>query len=287
MLCRNPYTPHAGHAFGCGQCMPCRFNRRRLWTHRMMLEALVHPSASFATLTYSPENLPDGGTLVPRDLQLWLKRFRKQSGVPVRYFGVGEYGDFSWRPHYHLALFGVGREAEPLVRSTWGLGHVMLGDLTLASAGYIAGYVTKKMTQQKDDRLEGRFPEFARMSTRPGIGAPAIGDVAAALQNRHGWDEIGRTGDVPAALRVGPSKMPLGRYLRGRLRLAMNFVEKGEPDEVAYVRSAEMLSLYADAFYGPSRPLNFKEFVVSLGAQQALNMTTRARIHASRKGVGL
>ena len=64
MLCRKPFSKK-GAQFGCGQCMACRINRRRIWTHRIMLEALVSPSASFLTLTYNKENLPDGGTLAP------------------------------------------------------------------------------------------------------------------------------------------------------------------------------------------------------------------------------
>ena len=126
-----------------------------------MLESYMHKESSFLTLTYAPEHIPSGGTLVPRDAQLFLKRLRKSiSPVQIRYFLVGEYGDSTQRPHYHAALFGIGIGFTDVVKEAWGRGHVMLGDLTLHSAQYIAGYTIKKMTQKGDPRLDGRHPVF-------------------------------------------------------------------------------------------------------------------------------
>ena len=210
MLCRKPFRE-----FACGQCMPCRISRRRLWTHRMLLETLKHDSNSFATLTYADDFVPLNGSLNPRHVQLWLKRFRKEiSPVSLRFFLVGEYGDVSQRPHYHAALFGVGPELQDLVAKTWQMGHVMLGDLTVQSARYIAGYVTKKMTRWDDPRLNGRHPEFSRMSLRPGIGASAVPDIALTLLDTdQGRQHLARLSDVPTSLKHGSSDMPLGRLL--------------------------------------------------------------------------
>jgi len=148
-------------------------NRRRVWTHRLLPEQRSHEFSSFATLTYADEHLPRGQTVVPKHTQDWLKRLRDLLGPtrPIRYYLVGEYGDESQRPHYHAALFGLSHlEHETLARS-WPMGHTLLGTLTKESAQYVAGYVTKKMTAPDDPRLNGRHPEFARMSLRPGIGA--------------------------------------------------------------------------------------------------------------------
>ena len=258
MKCKKPFQTHA-----CGQCMPCRIKRRRIWTHRMMLEAAVHPAASFVTLTYDEEHNP--GTLIPRDMQLFLKRLRKNVG-PCRFFGVGEYGDISWRPHYHLAIFGHGPEASDAIDSCWSDGFTYTGDLTLHSAQYIAGYVTKKLTNVYDERLAGRYPEFARMSLRPGIGAPGLSQVAAALQNKHGWDEIGRLDDVPSMLRHGGRTMPLGRYMRVRLRAEMNFKDLNQSDEAAFKKHEQMLDVYRSYLSAEEakNPLN-----VSLGKRRA------------------
>lgn len=90
----------------------------------------------------------------------------------------------------------------------------MVGTLTTESAGYIAGYVVKKMTASTDIRLNGRHPEFARMSLRPGIGADMMDEVASTLMT-YGLET---QADVPSALRHGNRVLPLGRYLRRRLR---------------------------------------------------------------------
>lgn len=232
MLCRKPYTKR-GAQFGCGQCMPCRINRRRIWAHRIMLEALVSSSASFLTMTYDDEHLPDAASLEVRHVQLYWKKLRER-GYSFRYFVCGEYGDLSERPHYHAALFGVPRcycdfrAPDPRCHCTdfkeaWGRGNLYWGDITPASALYIAGYVTKKMNKE-DPTLGGRYPEFARMSLRPGIGATAMSQVAAALRCKAGQDEIARTGDVPLVLRHGSRRHPLGRYLRECLRKELSHV---------------------------------------------------------------
>lgn len=286
MICKNPFIRNSG-AFGCGQCLPCRLNRRRLWTHRLILEALVHPGASFLTLTYEDANVPENSSLSPRDLQLFIKRLRHYTGAYLRYFAVGEYGDLTQRPHYHLALFGIGpiESADP-VHKCWGLGHTHAGELTLQSAAYIAGYVTKKMTSKDDERLQGRYPEFARMSNRPGIGALAIGDLADALSNKHGWDEIGRTGDVPMALRHGPKLLPLGRYLRRKLREAMNFENVGQSEEGRLQQAQELLTLYEAHVANSEGPQQtIKEVLQEVNRQKILNMEKRAKIFAGVKTI--
>lgn len=219
MLCKKPYMLAQGSKLSaaipcpCGQCMPCRINRRRVWTLRILLESFIHRDCCFLTLTYAPEHIPEGGTLVPRDVQLFLKRLRKSVPVKIRYFFVGEYGDISERPHYHAAIFGLPVTAVDIMQNAWGKGHVYLGDLTPDSARYVAGYVTKKMTGKDDMRLNGRHPEFARMSLRPGIGAGAVPSILKALGSN-----LNQHGDVPAALHVHGKMMPMGRFILGKLR---------------------------------------------------------------------
>lgn len=197
-----------------------------------MLEMTDHEESSFVTLTYADDKLPEGGNLVPKDLQDWLKRIRKAvEPKRLRYFACGEYGDRTWRPHYHVALFGYpsclrggtqrfrdGRVCcSPcdLLGRSWGLGFVFNGRLEMSSAQYVAGYVVKKMTAEKDERLQGRHPEFCRMSMKPGLGAGAMDEVASVLMQ---FDLVDTQGDVPSALRHGGRLMPLGRYLRRKLR---------------------------------------------------------------------
>lgn len=262
MLCKAPYAHPEGNMFGCGQCLPCRINRRRIWTHRMILEALKHESSVFVTLTYNDEHLPSGGTLVPRDLQLFLKRLRKAiSPSKLRFYGVGEYGDKTQRPHYHLAVFGVPISAVHTIADAWSLngepiGHVVVGTLTFESAGYIAGYVTKKMTNPDDPKVRAllgdRHPEFARMSTNPGIGAGAMEDVADVLRTKAGCRELALLGDVPNVLKHGGKSMPLGRYLRGKLRDKLDMPNLGFQSPLALQQKEEMrLLLEGKKVYSP------------------------------------
>jgi len=276
---------------GCGQCFPCRINRRRVWTHRLMLESLVHGDSTFGTLTYAPEHLPAGGNLVPEHLRNFLKRLRFEiSPRRLRFYAVGEYGDKSWRPHYHLALFGVSIAETEMVRRVWGFGHVMLGDLTTSSAQYIAGYVTKKMTNSKDSRLSGRHPEFARMSLKPGIGALSIGQVAAVLKSPFGQEEVQALGDVPHSLKVGSKAMPLGRYLRRKLREALGR-SPDTPEEVILRYAQEMHDLFesekvneADKAY-PSSFNDKKSVYQRMNKQRYRNVDSKAKIFDPKRSL--
>lgn len=231
MRCGYPLIV-GGRAFGCGQCFNCRVNQRRIWTHRLMLEAKDHAESCFVTLTYDEDHLPEDRSLSPDHLRNYLKRLRKKlDPIKLRYFACGEYGDKTDRPHYHLALFGTvgcrkgitapNRNGEccetcDTQRRIWGYGNVFIGQLTEQSAAYIVGYVVKKITNPMGkEELAGRHPEFARMSNRPGIGAGFMDEVASTLLEHRLQDSLE---DVPMALRHGKRVWPLGRYLRRRLR---------------------------------------------------------------------
>lgn len=273
MLCRKPIAMN-GAAYACGKCMPCRFNKRRTWTHRLMLESLCHKDNTFLTLTYSDLHLPDGGTLVPDHLQDWLKRLRwRLEPDHFRFFGVGEYGDKSDRPHYHVALFnvkgcehGVTRYKDDssrccsrcmLFTHTWTHGNVFAGKLELHSAQYIAGYVTKKMTAPDDSRLNGRYPEFMRSSRRPGIGVPAMWDVASTMM-QHGLDDM--MVDVPSAVRMGGKMLPYGRTLTRKLR-EMIGRDPNMPQEKLDEIQAKMLPLREAAKRSKSHPALTQQIV--------------------------
>lgn len=180
----------------CGKCMGCRVSRAQEWQTRLVHEAKSHNATGFLTLTFSDDHLPDNYSVSTRDLQLFLKRYRKFLGHSgLRYFACGEYGEQNWRPHYHLAVFGhsfsdlvpwrrtksghVTYRSQELER-LWPYGHCEIGTLTPQSAGYIAKYITKKVTGERAAEhyrrvhpLTGEIcqltPEFLVMSK--GIGA--------------------------------------------------------------------------------------------------------------------
>ena len=71
--------------FGCGQCLPCRINAARVWTHRLLLEGAVNEESCFVTLTY--EDMPEDGDVSKVTLQKFIKRLRRNHYEKIRMFG--------------------------------------------------------------------------------------------------------------------------------------------------------------------------------------------------------
>lgn len=266
-----------------------------------MLESKLWTDNAFVTLTYDEDKMPrldDGrGILVLKEYQDWLKRLRKaysefSNGQKLRFYGVGEYGDNSWRPHFHFALFNFpncryghstySRVTKDccavcdMVRDTWARGNILVAELNTNSAQYVCGYVTKKMTAKDDPRLKGLPPEFSRMSLRPGIGGDAMHDVASTLLEFNLED---KQGDVPSTLRHGKRLLPLGRYLQNRLR---RFVGKDEkaPQIVLDKIKADLQPL-RDAAFNASLPL--KQEIIKAADQAVVNMEKRQNIFKDRR----
>lgn len=192
----------------CNRCPNCRQRRASGWSFRLQQEEKVCKSAHFITLTYDTKSVPFNNqgkqTLRKRDLQLFFKRLRKAMGKKgrsyidsngklwnfskVRYYAVGEYGDKTWRPHYHLILFNAPIE---LIQNSWArtvykrervmrkraykgerykfvdtkktihLGSVYYGTVTGASIAYALKYISK---EGKIPFGDSRKKEFSLMS---------------------------------------------------------------------------------------------------------------------------
>lgn len=237
MLCKDPFVrnpdgkivklrmlgadPLDAVPFPCGQCLPCRINRRRIWTLRLMLELNSFASASFVTLTYAPEHLPASGSLDRSAVQKYLKRLRKKvSPRQIRYYACGEYGGQTGRPHYHLIIYGLDPLAdEKAIVDSWPYGIVHIGTCEHDSIQYVAGYCTKKLTGKKADYEElGILPEFSLMSLKPAIGTAIIPSLTRLVKNH---PELFDSTSYPTLLRIGGRKYPLGRTLSTKLRDAL------------------------------------------------------------------
>lgn len=183
-----------------------------------MLESLAYSCSAFVTLTYAEEHLPAGGSVSNAH---W-REFSK--GISCRYFGCGEYGETSGRPHYHLILFGLQpEEARLLAQRRWPYGSIHVGhSLTTGVARYVASYTVKKLTSAKtqvqSETLGGRLPEFARMSRRPAIGWPGLPFLVSWLTTPQGRRYLHDFRDVPQGVRIDRKVYPLGRTLVGKLR---------------------------------------------------------------------
>lgn len=236
----------------CGRCIGCRLDYSRHWADRLMMELQYHDSAYFITLTYDDQHVPistvcddetgewSGGlTLSKRDYQLFLKRLRFLcSDDIIRYYLAGEYGPNTFRPHYHAIIFGL--HLHDLVRfsksalgyqyytsefltSVWGLGHVLVGEVSWDTCAYTARYVTKKLTGDLADAAYGQFglqPPFSSMSTHPhGLGWRYVQD----------HPEIVRDGKSFISTPDGSKTLRSSRYLQ-------RLFEIDFPDEAEQLR---------------------------------------------------
>ena len=187
----------------CGSCVGCLLDRSRDWAGRAVVEARGHARNSFVTCTYDDEHLPEDWSLDKTHFRDFVKRARaarqyeaklkNKKPEPFRYLMCGEYGGENARPHYHACVFGEDFARDAVVWSEekdkrlwrsaeleklWQKGMCIVGELTYASAAYVARYVMKKALEpdscERVDPDTGECwtvePEYVSMSRRPGLG---------------------------------------------------------------------------------------------------------------------
>lgn len=242
----------------CGRCIGCRRERVRQWAARIVNESKSHDENAFLTLTYDDQHVPENGSLVYRDFQLFLKRYRRfVSPRKLRFFMCGEYGERTGRPHYHAAVFGhwfndavvFKRGRFPLYRSPslerlWTAGNSSIGALSFDSAAYVAGYIYDKMLG--DDAVDyytridvstgevySIVPEFAHMSLKPGIGFEWLKRFASDYASSGTMVINGHAGKPPKyydnklkSWDMFQDEVEFKRYMIARKRIADSFPER-------------------------------------------------------------
>lgn len=175
----------------CGKCIICSENKQREWAVRNFFELKDCKTARFLTLTYDDEHIPRDFKGVPyldkKDIQKFFKRFRHS--YSFRYFGCGEYGLTTARPHFHIILYF----ADPIdndstlynsVVSSWRNGQIMMSEVNDNRVYYCAKYCVKSAfvnlmrdVYDDNDELYDKFnylykyhPPFCLSSRRPPIG---------------------------------------------------------------------------------------------------------------------
>lgn len=247
MACLKPVPFHGVSFHPCGRCVACRRGRQAVMVSRLLIEGLAHERVSMVTLTYRPERLPAGETLVPEDLDGFLKRFRINyeracardpafagfcdaellARTRLRFFGAGEYGGRFGRPHFHLICYGADRatvvNGEPLVRlvhRSWAKGSVHIGGgWSGKTAAYVSGYLAKGHNVAGLDVLGGRHPEFSRWPTRPGLGVPGLRLLLPSLLEGRSVEDLRVSDrDLRSRVEVNDRDSVLGAFLMWKAR---------------------------------------------------------------------
>lgn len=238
MECLKPkYIAKNDIVVPCGSCVFCAATRRADWALRLHYEAKKHYGSKFITLTYADPHLTwNSGSpqLVKRDLQLWFKRVRK-AGYKFRYFAVGEYGSTTYRPHYHIIVFGD--VPEKVLSKAWHYGHTHCGTVTQASIMYCLGYLVNGKGWRFRHK---RVAPFTVMSRRPGLGANYL--TKAMIE----WHRSGRKNYSI----LDGEKRHLPRYYKCKIFSKVDLVRIAVRDQkdmfkkmVAWVRSPSMMLL--------------------------------------------
>nr|QJB20191.1 MAG: replication initiator protein [Microvirus sp.] len=179
----KPYPFAPSFDLPCGKCVGCQLERSRAWALRCVHEAQLHDENCVVTLTYDDEHLPPFGVLQKDALQKFWKRLRKR--FPERrfkYFACGEYGTELGRPHFHACIFGldfadkrlfsVRNDIRLFVSDTlaraWPYGFSSVGEISFASAAYVARYTMKKVYGPESEAHYTRLvPETGELVSVP------------------------------------------------------------------------------------------------------------------------
>lgn len=170
-------------AVRCRRCPPCLRYRARLWAQKGMAEVRAGQRTWFGTLTVRPETrfmyrlttdqrLLDAGRQswsdaewfrehvkdLGREVTLFLKRLRKNSGAKIRYLLVAERHKDGY-PHFHVLIHEI-RGSEPVTKrcleAAWQAGF---SNWRLVSSDNprVVYYVTKYLTKSALTRVRASF----------------------------------------------------------------------------------------------------------------------------------
>lgn len=181
----------------CGKCLACRIKKRQEWSLRCEHELSYWSDSMFLTLTYNDQSLPDFGSLVKKDLQLFFKRLRKNIDERrIKYFACGEYGDNNYRPHYHAIIFGLSlrKEDKEIVMASWdkcdwhkkSIRDNSFGLVEPESIQYVCQYIDKKYS----GKLEEEVYTYAGLETPFRLLSQGIG-AQYAIDNQDQIKQLG------------------------------------------------------------------------------------------------
>lgn len=212
--------------YPCGKCLYCKHKKMLEWAFRIMYETKVQDQAWFCTFTYADEHLPVivprlkriirgklalglKGKLIPtllrKDYDNLKKRLHKAK-KGNKYFGLGEYGEESLRPHYHMIIWNMSKEQ---IESCWTKGWTTVTPVTIHRAKYVAKYSMKDEQIKPDPLALDPFRTMSRgnhLNPKNGIGIQYVEDMKK--YHKENLNDIGKFGDW---------KVSIPRYLKDKI----------------------------------------------------------------------
>jgi len=140
--------------------------------------------------------------------QFWKDlRYRNSlvSDEKIKYFLAGEYGEKTYRPHYHAIVYNIKDVND--IEKTWDKGQIHVGKVQEASIYYTLKYALKSAGKiKKSDPWDDRTIEKALMSK--GLGVSYLTDEMVKYHK----EDVER-----GVTMLGNKKLPLPRYYRDKI----------------------------------------------------------------------
>lgn len=181
-MCNHMYTTRDIYGkivkVPCGSCVTCRRTQATWWSHRIQHEVSAFDrlgiGSSFVTLTIESETTP---VLLKSDLQKFFKRLRKRCPMyPFRYVAIGDYGENTFRPHYHALLLGFPPELSAEVRKSWKFGFVDVEPVASGNINYVVRYMQTHTPSQRQKFIDAGLQEPFSLKSRS-IGESLFNEV--------------------------------------------------------------------------------------------------------------
>lgn len=175
----------------CGYCIACRKKRSLQFALRADHEGKYYEDKIMLNLSYDddhihpPKMYPFSGNLYYKDVSNFWKSLRSY-GLDIKYLVAGEYGENTFRPHYHCLVYGLNVDSDIFYQKTWNEkkkayickckfwphGDVVVGPVRQGGSFYVTKYATKEDTQvnlRKEMKKKGQNKPFIHVSQGLGL----------------------------------------------------------------------------------------------------------------------
>lgn len=193
----NPITKQEFMA-PCRKCTVCRISKLGFTEQLCNFETLYQyrkgNHSSFITLTLRDGNISHCG-LCRSQYTRFLDNFRinlkRRFNKSYKYIGCAEYGDDTFRPHYHFCFFGVNpAEADSILHDIWSHSIFDVGYLSSGGVRYVLDYIMTNSNKLTDTNNQyylnlGLCPPFYTKSG--GIGQIYLEQTIIPFYREHGY----------------------------------------------------------------------------------------------------